>query len=136
MTKKSIDQKSVSERIADAGTAAADTAKRVGKAIVSGVEQGAEYLGEKTGLDPYDGSDRGVNTIEEHMEVIASCGKKIGVVDRVEGKAIKLTRKDSPDRQHHYIPLSWVARVDSHVHLDKNSATTEADWKSSAVNCE
>jgi Uncharacterized protein conserved in bacteria (DUF2171) len=33
------------------------------------------------------------------MDVIASCGKKVGVVDHVGGGAIKLTKKDSPDGQ-------------------------------------
>jgi len=59
--------------------------------------------------------------IREHMEVIASCGKRVGVVDRVEGDSIKLTKKDSSDGQHHLLPLDWVARVDQHVHLTKNS---------------
>lgn len=73
--------------------------------------------------------------IEEHMDVIASCGKKVGVVDSLEGNAIKLTRKDSPDQQHHFIPLDWVEEVDESVHLNKNSMETEQDWKSSADAC-
>ena len=68
-------------------------------------------------------------------DVIASCGKKIGVVDRVEGNAIKLTKKDSPDGQHHFIPTGWVEHVDSHVHLTKNSMETEQGWKSDAMSC-
>ena len=71
--------------------------------------------------------------VREHMDVIASCGKKIGVVDRVEGDSIKLTKKDSPDGQHHLIPTSWVARVDQHVHLNKNSEEAAREWRDAPV---
>lgn len=67
--------------------------------------------------------------IKEHMDVIASCGKKIGRVDHVEGNAIKLTKSDSPDGQHHYIPANWVENVDTQVHLTRNSMEAERDWK-------
>lgn len=50
--------------------------------------------------------------IREHMEVVGSCGNHVGVVDHVEGDRIKLTRKDSGDGQHHYLPLSAVASVE------------------------
>ena len=73
--------------------------------------------------------------IHEHMDVIASCGKKVGVVDNLEAGTIKLTRKDSPDNLHHYIPTGWVSKVDSHVHLNKNSQETERGWKASASEC-
>ena len=67
------------------------------------------------------------------MDVIASCGKKVGVVDRVEGDSIKLTKKDSPDGHHHLIPTSWVARVDQHVHLNKNSEEAAREWQDAPV---
>jgi len=73
--------------------------------------------------------------IREHMDVIASCGKKVGVVDNLEAGTIKLTRNDSPDQLHHYIPSGWVSKVDSRVHLNKNSQETERGWKSSASEC-
>lgn len=84
---------------------------------------------------PAEGANAGVAGIQEHMDVIASCGKKVGVVDRVEGEAVKLTKKGSPDGQHHFIPVGWVERVDSHVHLKKNSMETEQNWKSDAASC-
>ncbi len=56
--------------------------------------------------------------IRPHMEVLGSDGLHIGTVDHVDGERIKLTRKDSNDGEHHYIPLSEVTRVDSHVHVD------------------
>jgi len=77
----------------------------------------------------------GVTNIREHMDVIASCGTKIGVVDHVEGNAIKLTRSDSRDGQHHFIPASMVDHVDRHVHLNKNSEEACREWKSDAASC-
>ena len=29
--------------------------------------------------------------IREHMDVIASCGRRVGEIDRVEGRSLKLT---------------------------------------------
>lgn len=58
------------------------------------------------------------------------------MVDAVEGPCIKLTRKDSSDGQHHFIPVAWVERVDNHVHLSKNSAETEQGWSSDAAACQ
>ncbi|HYV38308.1 MAG TPA: DUF2171 domain-containing protein [Gemmataceae bacterium] len=75
----------------------------------------------------------GTADIREHMDVIASCGKRVGVVDRVQGNAIKLTKKDSKDGQHHYVPLDWVARVDQQVHLTKNSEEVAEELHAEAV---
>jgi len=70
-----------------------------------------------------------VSDIREHMDVYASCGTKIGRVDHVEGDSIKLTKNDSPDGRHHKIPLSWVAKVHDHVHLDKDHEEVQGQWK-------
>jgi hypothetical protein len=55
--------------------------------------------------------------IREHMDVIASDGGRIGVVDSVQGDLIKLARRDLPDGEHHYVSLADVERIDKHVHL-------------------
>jgi hypothetical protein len=34
---------------------------------------------------------------------------------------IKLTKADSKDGQHHFIPLSLVDHVDAHVHLNRSA---------------
>jgi hypothetical protein len=73
--------------------------------------------------------------IREHMDVIASCGTKVGVVDHVEGNAIKLTKDSSPDGQHHFLPTSMVDRVDDKVHLNKNSEEARRECKSDASSC-
>jgi hypothetical protein len=126
--------KSVSENMSDIGRSVSDAAEKVGHSIAAGAEKAADFV---TGghSSKTEGVDRGVQAISSHMDVIASCGKKIGVVDGVEGNAIKLTRKDSPDHQHHFVPLSWVQRVDNHVHLIKNSKETEMGWKSTSSDC-
>jgi hypothetical protein len=116
----------IKEKAADAARAVADTAKNVGHKIADGAEKGAEYVKEKTGLGgSASSSNAGAAGIKERMDGIASCGKKIGVVDHVEGGAIKLTKIDSPDGQHHFIPTGWVDHVDTHVHLTKNSKEAE-----------
>jgi hypothetical protein len=81
------------------------------------------------------GAARRVTDIEPHMQVISSCGCNMGKVDHMEGDAIKLTKNDSPDGQHHFIPTSWVARVDGHVHLNKDAKETQQQWKSEASGC-
>ena len=124
------------DKVGDAGHAAVDAAKNVGHKIAECTEKTVDFVKEKTGLGgPAEGTDAGIAGIKEHMDVIASCGKKVGVVDHVGGGAIKLTKKDSPDAQHHFIPVAWVERVDSHVHLNKNSMETEQNWKAAAGEC-
>jgi hypothetical protein len=124
----------IKDQVADAGQTAAEAAKSAGHKIVDGAKKAVEFVKEKTGISS-EGKDVGVAGIQERMDVIASCGKKVGVVDHVEGGAIKLTRKDSSDGQHHFIPKTWVDHVDNHVHLKKNSVETEQGWKSDAISC-
>jgi hypothetical protein len=58
--------------------------------------------------------------ITEHMEVVGSDGMHVGTVDHLEGvDRIKLTKDDSRDGKHHYIPTDWVDHVDRHVHLNR-----------------
>jgi hypothetical protein len=113
-----------------------DAAQNVGHKVAEATEKAVDFVKEKTGLSgPAEGTNAGVGAIKEHMQVIASCGKTVGVVDRVEAAAIKLTKNASPDGRHHFIPVDWVERVDSHVHLKKNSKETEQNWKSDAASC-
>lgn len=52
-----------------------------------------------------------------------SGGQKIGTVDHMEGaKLIKLKKGDSDDGRHHFIPLTWVERIDENaVYLNKTT---------------
>jgi hypothetical protein len=63
--------------------------------------------------------------IKEHMEVIGADGVHVGTVDRMEGKRIKLTKKDSGEGthkgHHHFIDSSLIAEVEGNkVRLSAN----------------
>jgi hypothetical protein len=58
--------------------------------------------------------------IHKHMEVIGSCGKKLGSVDHVVGRLINLAKADSADGNEHYIPIAWIERIDQRIYLNKN----------------
>lgn len=134
----------VKEKLKDAGHAVAEAAKAVGEKAVEGAKQvgqkvaegtgkAVDFVKDKTGIGT--AKDQGIGAIKEHMPVYASCGTKVGTVDKLEGDKIKLTAKDSPDGLHHWIPTYWVDRVDSHVHLNKTSAECEATMKSGNCGC-
>ena len=86
---------------------------------------------EKTGapLSESTGTVGSPANIREHMEVYASCGTKVGKVDHVQGDHIKLTKNDSPDGQHHLIPMTWVAKVHDHIHLNKDHKQVQSEWQ-------
>lgn len=50
--------------------------------------------------------------IKEHMEITDAAGQHVGTVDAVEDERIKLTRSDSDDSMHHYLPLEAIDRID------------------------
>ena len=52
------------------------------------------------------------NDIQEDMMVVGSDGEHVGTVDKVEGDQIKLTKKDSPNGQHNYVPCDMAESVD------------------------
>ena len=63
--------------------------------------------------------------------MLDSKGMRVGAVDRVEGSgSIKLT-KDGQGK-HHWLPLRWVTRVDTHVHLNRTAKQVRREWKTSA----
>ena len=125
--------KNIQETVGDAGKAVVNAAKKLGSDIAEGTEHAVQSV---RNMATSEGDDVGIKGIREHMQVVASCGKCVGSVDHLEDKTLKLTRKDSPDGLHHYIPLSWIDHVDSHVHLNKNSVETELNWKPSAAACD
>ena len=126
---------SVSKKLSDAGIAVVVAAKNASRNIAESAENAADFVKKETGVGTPSNVDVGTGGIRPTMDVIASCGTKVGVVDGLEDDAIKLTRNDSPDDQHHFVPLSWVAKVDRHVHLNQNSEVTQAGWKCTASAC-
>ena len=68
-------------------------------------------------------ADHDHSAIKEHMHVIGADGVHIGTVDHLDGERIKLTRADSGDGRHHYLPAGRVASVDGDtVRLSANAA--------------
>jgi len=140
---------SFKDKVEDAGQKIAETASHVGHKVGEKVEEAADWAKEKshqagnrigeaaqkvehrTGvpLSESHGTVGSTADIREPQEVYASCGKLIGKVDHVEGSHIKLTKNDSPDGRHHLIPLSWVAKVHDHIHLNKDHLEVQSQWQ-------
>jgi hypothetical protein len=113
-----------------------DAAKNVGQRTAECAGQNKDWAGQQNSGNKQQGmGGSNAANIREHMNVIASCGTRVGVVDHVEGDTIKLTKNDSLDGHHHFIPMGWVERVDDSVHLRKNSQETEQGWKTEAAGC-
>ena len=53
-----------------------------------------------------------INEIKEDMKVVGSDDQHVGTVDKVEGDRIKLTKQDSENGQHNFIPVDMVASVE------------------------
>jgi hypothetical protein len=119
----------------DAAHKVSDAAKEMGHAVACGVGQAADYVKDKLGMCDKPLGAANINAVQPHMEVFSSCGCRVGTVDHLEDGTIKLTRKDSPDGRHHFIPSAWVARVDKHVHLNTNADETKHGWKPDAASC-
>ncbi|MBN9479757.1 MAG: DUF2171 domain-containing protein [Bordetella sp.] len=67
--------------------------------------------------------------IKEHQEVVGSDGGHVGRVDHVNGDQIELAKLDlGSGFKHHMIPVSWVSRVDEHVHLNLSKDEAKARW--------
>jgi hypothetical protein len=67
--------------------------------------------------------------IREHMEVLGSDGGHVGKVDKIQGSDIELAKFDlGAGLKHHLIPVSWVERVDDHVHLNLTKDDAKAKW--------
>ncbi|WP_312947158.1 DUF2171 domain-containing protein [Superficieibacter sp.] len=70
--------------------------------------------------------------IKNHAQVVASCGSHVGVVDHLDDQdRIKLAKSDPESGgKHHYIPLSWVDKVeDNKVILNKDQKEVFAGWQ-------
>lgn len=68
--------------------------------------------------------------IKEHMPVVCSDDGQFGTVDHLDGDSIKLTKDDKG--QHHWIPQSWVTKVDDKVHVDRPGKQAMQEWSTSA----
>jgi hypothetical protein len=66
------------------------------------------------------------NKIREHMPVVCSNNGQFATVDHMDGDSIKLTKDDQG--QHHWIPMSWVTKVDDKVHVDRPGQQAMREW--------
>ncbi len=121
----------VGHRVGEKVEEAADWAKEKAHQAGNRIDEAAQKLGHKAGtpLSESTGPVGSAADIREHMDVYASCGTWVGKVDHVQGDTIKLTKNDSPDGMHHTIPLSWVAKVHDHVHLNLDHAKVQSQWQ-------
>lgn len=70
-----------------------------------------------------------ISQIHEHMPVLCSNNEQFGTVDHVDkDNTIKLTK--DKQGQHHWIPMSWVTRVDDKVHVDRPGDQVMKEWMS------
>ena len=68
--------------------------------------------------------------IKEHMEVVGTDSKHVGIVDHLDGDRIKLTHHDSnANGQHHSLPLSAVMSVGEFVTLSMTADEAMAQWQ-------
>lgn len=68
--------------------------------------------------------------VREHMEVAGADGAHVGIVDKVRGEHIVLSRSDpAAGGAHHAIPLAWIASIDSKVRLNLDAAEAMRQWR-------
>lgn len=72
--------------------------------------------------EPSSGTPVGVGRIKPRMGVLDHFGKQVGVVDEVGAGAIMLSKPNSQEGEHYFIPLQWVDWVDQDVHLFVSSS--------------
>lgn len=71
--------------------------------------------------------------IEEHMEVVDSGGRHVGTVDHVTGDQIKLSKSDSTDGVHRYVPVAAVDNLESNRVVLKGGATPMSEAEIAAA---
>lgn len=68
------------------------------------------------------------NQIKPNTPVVCSNNGQFAIVDHMEGTDTIKLNKDATG-QHHYIPLSWVKKVDDKVHVDRPGDQAMREWK-------
>lgn len=68
--------------------------------------------------------------IEQGMQVLGSDGGMVGRVTGLHGDHIHV-EPDAPEpgAADHIVPRRWVARVDEHVHLDREARLVRDTWR-------
>jgi hypothetical protein len=71
-----------------------------------------------------------LSEIKSGMPVVCSEDGQFAVVDHLEG-ATSIKLKRDPAGQHHYIPTSWITKVDDKVHVDRPGKQAMREWSTS-----
>lgn len=72
-----------------------------------------------------------LSKIKAGLLAVGSDNVQFGVVDHVEGSlSVKINKDDKG--VHHYIPMSWVTKVDDKLYADRSSEQVKRDWKTEA----
>lgn len=66
--------------------------------------------------------------IKPEMTVVGSEDGELAVVDHLEGQDMIKLKKDSTGK-HHFIPVSWVIKVDAKVHIDRTRVQAMKEWR-------
>ncbi len=69
--------------------------------------------------------------IKPDTPVVCSKNGKFAIVDHMEGRDTVKLKKDKQG-QHHFIPLSWVTKVDDKVHVDRPGDQAMKEWSTSS----
>ena len=86
---------------------------------MSGSQAALDYAIDRKGSDSDEGKDFGIAGVREHMEVHGACDSTIGRVASMNDEFIKVACNANSRDQLLVIPIRWIARVDSFVHLDR-----------------
>ncbi len=71
------------------------------------------------------------NQINPNAPVVCSKNGQFATVDHMEGSDTIKLKKDKHG-QHHFIPLSWVTKVDDKVHIGRPGDQAMNEWSTSA----
>ncbi len=66
--------------------------------------------------------------VKGDMPVVCSQDGQFAVVDHMEGQDQIKLKKDMTGK-HHYIPLSWVTKIDEQVHIDRPGDQAMKEWR-------
>ena len=69
--------------------------------------------------------------IKPKTPVVCSQDGQFATVDHMEGTSTIKLAKDKQG-QHHYIPISWVTKVDDKVHVDRPGDQAMREWSATA----
>ena len=72
------------------------------------------------------------NQIKQNFVVVGSMNEPFGAVDQMDGReSIRL--KQDERGEIHFIPLSWVDKVDDKVHLNRSAEAARKEWLSAPL---